>query len=297
MSTLRFRFSFNQRSKKLDYGPGGTRGAENFSRVLVRDVAFTYSERMWELLKSQVSSRMHADIDRELDHMAKMFMLGVVGIAGRNRGPSGQLTTVAPQSEGMAGVRPFSHIPVRSLTGDWTRRSPFYLRDRGGDQAWFRRHGGVLDKLSSAKTWTNAFGGVTVSMNKHTSMDANDPAAKAHTPMRGTYAGQELFGVATIRVDAMRHITPAMLPAVGGGGMGQFGSNPRGSGLLALLGERAAWRLGGNPVTVPFRPTIQPFLGYFLTRQMPNAVMKRIEQGLASSRWQHETANSAGRTR
>jgi hypothetical protein len=105
------------------------------------------------------------------------------------------------------------------------------------------------------------------------------------------------IAIATIRVQAMTRITPGMLPALGGGGLGDFGSNARGSGLLAMLGERVAWRLGGNPQTVPFRPTIQPFLGYFLTRAMPNAVFKRIEQGFQGQRWKWEETHGAGRTR
>ena len=77
--------------------------------------------------------------------------------------------------------------------------------------------------------------------------------------------------------------------------MGSYGANPRRSGLLALLGPQTAWRLGGNPRTVPFRPTVQPFLAYFLTRQLPNAVFKRIEQGLAGRL--NDSTGSAGRTR
>lgn len=297
MSTIRLRFVFNRMTGKNSIEPGGSKGVENFSRYLVREIAFGYSDGLYNKLKQDIGSRMKADIQRELNHMSRMFMGSVIGIAGLNRGPTGRMTSVAPKAEGFS--QSLSVSP--NMFGGWTRRSSKYLRwrqrkdwkskterhksDRGIDPPWFRRNSpSVLDKMKSAGTWTGAYGGFAVGINRHTSFSTSDPAARAYDGARipGTRGGVGKVGVATIRVDAMSRITPDMLPALAGGGLGDFGANPRRSGLLSKLGSDVANRLGGDPQgnRVPFRPTIQPFLGFFLTRQVPNAVLKRITQGV-----------------
>ncbi|WP_037500737.1 hypothetical protein [Sphingomonas jaspsi] len=297
MSSFRLRFRFNQQSKASTKGLGGTRGGDNFSRVIVEDVAFSYSEGLFKKLKADIGGRIHGDVDKELAHMARMFMSGVVGIAGRNRGATGILTAKSPKAD---MFNESLYVPVRSVAGTWPRRSPDYLkwrkrREDGGDPSWFHRKGNVLAKLASAKTWTSAYGGITVTVKRHTSFGPSDPAARGfNTRLGGTRGGNARVGVATIRVDAMGGITPAMLPATGGGALGDFGANPRSNGLLDKLGDDIAYRLGGDPLRVPFRPTVQPFLAFFLTRQLPNAVFKRIEQGL-DGKLLNDNTGSAGR--
>jgi hypothetical protein len=299
MSSYRIRFRFNQQAGgKATFGRGGTRGFENFARAIVQDVAFETGNEMFELIRTSVQQRMQTDIQRELNHMAQMFMGGVVGIPGRNRGPRGTLTTVAPESEAMKGIPQLNGTFVKGLTGDWPRREPSYMQSRkwAGD-AWFQRTGSVLAPLASGKTWTSAFGGISISVARHTTLERKD-AGSTKLVQTGYGSGKDArISICTIRVQAMNRITPSMLPALGGGSLGDFGGNPRASGLLNMLGERAAWRLGGNPHTVPFRPTIQPFLGYFLTRSMPNAVFKRIEQGFSNQRWKWTDVHGAGRNR
>jgi hypothetical protein len=297
MSTLRIRFTFNQQKGTRFVGQGGTKKFENFSRVLVQQLAFEYSDEYYDLLKTHIESQVKVDIQRELDNMARLFMLHVVGIAGRNRGPTGTLKTVSPKAGLMAGIP--TQASLKSLAGDWPRRSPDYINWRlrhGGTDEWFHRQGHVLSALGSSKTWSAAFGGIAVSLSRHTKNSIRNLNLIQHNLPVGK---KERTGIATLRVVAMNHITPGMLPALGGAGLGDYGSSPRKSGLLKMLGDPIAWRLGGNPITVPFRPTIQPFLGFFLTRAMPNAVARRIEQGFQKGRWTrkgvNENAGSAGR--
>jgi hypothetical protein len=236
MSTLRIRFRFNQQSGKASVEPGGKHFG-NFSRVLVQQVAVQYGSRTLGLIRDHIESQIQTDVQRELDNMARLLMSHVVGVSGRNSGPTGALGTVAPESEEMRDLGlQVKNVSLRGLVRDgWTPRSPYYLKWRSrhdGNTAWFRRHSpGRLDALRSGQTWSAAFGGIAVTVLKHTDLNQ---------------------------------------------------------------GEQ--WRLGGNPHTVPFRPTIQPFLGYFLTRAMPNAVFKRIEQGFSNQRWKWTDVGGAGRT-
>lgn len=288
MSNLRIRFVFNHHTKTSSVGKGGSKGVENFSRYIVRQVAFAYSDGLYKKLQRDISRRIKGDIDKELAHMAKLFMSNVVGISGYNRGPTGNMTSLAPKTPGFTQ----SVSSATNIFGGWAKRSPKYLRWRGrndyssgGNPSWFRRNSpSVLDKLRAAGTWTGAYGGFVVGVHRHTTFNYNDTGARAFDNARlgGTKGGAGKVGVATIRVDAMSRITPAMLPAVGGGALNDFGANPRRSGLLLKLGQGVANRLGGDPQgnRVPFRPTIQPFLGFFLTRQLPNAVLGRVTQGL-----------------
>lgn len=294
MSSLRIRFKFNQQTGgKATFGRGGTRGVDNFARVIVEEAAFQHGERVFELVKTQIISRLRNDVERELRHMAAMFMGSVVGAPARMRGPSGTLSTVAPVSDAMSGYPQMSGYPVKGLVPSWTPRSSFYLA-ANRNNPWFQRDGAVLSALANPKAWTTAFGPISVSVFRHRQLSAAQ-GGKLKT-VGHSFNFKEKISVAKIRVEALARITPDMLPAAGGGSLNDYGPNPRGNGLLSMLGERVAWRLGGNPLTVPFRPTVQPFLGYFLTRQMPNAVFKRIEQGFQNQRWSR-VDGGAGRTR
>lgn len=309
MSTLKFRFVFNRKTGANTSGRGGTKGADNFARLVVQDVAFTYSEALYDKLRRDIAQRMTTDIDRELQHMAGLFMKNVIGIGGRNRGPNGTMTAVAPKAAGFTQ----SLAAATNNFGGWARRSAAYLRwrhrrdwksrserhksDRGIDPPWFRRNKpSVLDKMRSAGTWTSAYGGFSVSVKRWEQFKLSDPAVRGYdgTRLAGTKGGHTRVGVGTIRVQAMRRITPEMLPASDGGALNNFGSRPQGSGLLSLLGSDVANRLGGDPKHVPFRPTIQPFLGFFLSRQLPNAVLKRLEQGF-DAKLLNDGTGSAGR--
>lgn len=278
------RFMFNQQQGgKAVARVGGTRGVENFSRVLVQQVAFTFADHLWEKLKTEVQSRIERDIQIELNWTAHLFMQHVIGISGRNLGPTGEFSAKAPRAAAFTGRLDEEGIRMQP----WARRSRKYLDWRAskgeGDPApWFRRHHpSILDSLRSASTWTSAFGGINVIFTRTTSFGPSDSAAaQFNTRLKGTRGGNVRVGVGTVRVEAMKRLTTAMLPALGGASLDDVGSNPQSSGLLSKLGPDIANRLGGNPARVPFRATIQPFLGFFLTRQLPNAVLKRVEQGM-----------------
>jgi hypothetical protein len=298
MSTLRIRFRFNQQSGKASVEPGGKHFG-NFSRVLVQQVAVQYGSRTLGLIRDHIESQIQTDVQRELDNMARLLMSHVVGVSGRNSGPTGALGTVAPESEEMRDLGlQVKNVSLRGLVRDgWTPRSPYYLKWRSrhdGNTAWFRRHSpGRLDALRSGQTWSAAFGGIAVTVLKHTDLNQGEQSFNMLKLPYGNPGTR--IGIATIRVAAMSRITPEMLPALAGGSLGNFGSNPQHAGLLSMLGDPIAWRLGGDPIRVPFRPTIQPFLGFFLTRALPNAVARRIEQGFSQSRWRWEDIGSAGR--
>lgn len=96
MSTLRIRFRFNHQSKSARTAAGGTKGFDNFSRVIVEEVAFTYSDHLYANLEKQIRGRLRTDIERELKHMARLFMTNVIGLQSKVRGPRGNLSAVSP---------------------------------------------------------------------------------------------------------------------------------------------------------------------------------------------------------
>jgi hypothetical protein len=285
MSTLRIRFSFNQQTGQYGRGAGGTKGADNFARVIINEVAIRASEGLWKKLQGDIRRRLHDDVTREVNHLARLLMVNVIGIPGRNLGPRGNIDAAAPASSGFS-ARDLS-VPTRNLVGDWARRSPGYLKSRGGSSnaPWFQngeRGPSPLGTLGRGSTWTAAFGPISVSVKKLSTYAPNDAALKS-IPVRlgGTKGGSTRVVVATVRVAAMNRITTDQLASTGAGGaLKAIGASPQSSGLLSKLGPSIAWRLGGNPARVPFRPTIHPFLSFFITRSLPNAVFKRMEQGL-----------------
>lgn len=288
MTTVKLRFVINRNAKGQF---AGKQAIDRIPRALTTQIAFEYADRTFNVLRREVEARVESDIQRELAKTSQLLFKHVIGLAGRNLGPTGTLKTVAPQAEGFKAPTQFG------LRTTWARRSPRYMKRRAGfGNAWFRRHHpSPLDRLRDPGFWTASFGDIKVTLKKTGTTNRG-----TSIPMLGnSYATGKKIGVGTLRVEAMSKITPEMLPALGGSPINDYGAKPRSSGLLSMLGSDIANRLGGNPAPnrVPFRPTIQPFLGFFLTRQMPNAVMRRIEQGLYPARWQWTDVTGAGRTR
>lgn len=289
-TTIRYRFVFNRRQKTGGIVQGGSRGgSENFSRVIIRDVAFRVADDDLKKIVSQLQSRIRLDVLRELQWTATLFMKNIIGVGGRMRGPSGVMSMKAEPHPSVGQT----YMSTRSLTGEWPARSPKYLASRKGN-AWFRDKGRVLSALKNADTWTSAFGPISVGVKAHTrGVGAKRAKGMSTVPTGTKYAGERVR-LATIRVDALTRITPAMLPALAGGSLASSGLRARKDGLLSMLGPDIAYRLGGNPKYVPYRPTIQPFLAYFLTRSMPSAVLGRLEQGL-KGKYLNDGRGSRGR--
>jgi hypothetical protein len=107
--------------------------------------------------------------------------------------------------------------------------------------------------------------------------------------------GSGHFAVGRIEVRAFGNLTPSMLPALSTGNPRDIeAGDGRSNGLINLvhrknpkIGHHLA---GGRSRNVPYRPTVEPFLSFVLTRSVPTAVFSQLRRAT-------DGVGSAGRTR
>lgn len=274
---IRLRFTFNQQS-----GATSRDKIKGFAAVLARDVAIKVAEEKWLDLRDRVSRQIAIDVRREISLMAQRFKIMTIGISG---GRSGAIGTLTSASEPAAG---FPNPTYRVSGPRWAPRRPDYLvrkrKDLGHDR-WFDARGALGAQIGRAETWLQAFGPIIVQITRKHMSQTEAAGAGYGNQLGGVYnaPGQKVrVSIANIRVAAFENITPRMLPALISGDINDVAPDGRTTGLIGLFPSSIAFRLGGNERFVPYRHAVEPFLGFVLTRAIPNAVMRRLQEGIGS---------------
>lgn len=291
-ATIRFRFTFNR--------AGATGGSSaQISRAVngvIEDIALKYAEGTFRTVKADIQSRVMRDIDTEISWMAGRMRTALIGISGSKTGPNGS-TTMAHEvaaSSRAAGIKG-AHSASDGIR--WPRRSQQYLewkRSHYGHTRWFLNKGSVLGgSLGKKSTWVSAYGPVQVRVTRGAGLGSSVIGSGRALSSRQRYQSRRGYtrykdaensnfrtSVCRIEVGALGKITPQMLPGLASGAMGIYHPDGRKSGLLGMLPTEIAYRLGGDNTSVPYRHTVEPFLTFFLTRAVPNALFLRMEQGL-----------------
>lgn len=264
---LRLRFVFNQRRKQ---DIASTEEAKNVSLALMRNIAYNYRQGMLNTLNGDMRRRIIQDAERELTNIAFKYRRSVIGISGAYGRTIVQtdLDTVANPSRAIGGG---SALLTGRVKLNWQARTKKYMdwkQKRGYGTAWFKNEGAWLRDVSFKEGWLSYFGPVRVVLTP-----SHEQITKANLVTSKTY-GKLRLKVANIEIRAMSRITPSMLPALAGprGDINQVGNH---RALMRLLPQPIAWRLGREP----YRPTLEPFLSFALTRAIPNALYRRIQVG------------------
>jgi hypothetical protein len=264
---------------------------------VVEDVAFKYAKNTYGKLRAQVARQVERDVMAEFSYMAGLFKQFTIGIGPGNTAPIGTLKPAHDWSSVASGMGLLK--AERAGQGiEWASRTKRYMawkQKHFGHGRWFLNNNQVIPgALGSAKNWVSYFGPIEVHIKPI------GAAAGSTTPLKGTQglnrapyqagkytkflsaeatsdAGHIRTGVANISVAALTYITPGMLPGLANGTM-RMPNDSRKTGLLAMLPAPVRERLGGRQAR--YRHTIEPFLTYFLTRAVPNALFLRLEHGL-----------------
>lgn len=269
--------------------------SENTARAIIQSVAIQYAEDTWDQLKKNLRVDIANDVRRELSHMAQLYRRHIIGAGPRRSGPSGTLATVTKGED--APTR-----PIREGLPSWAPRNARYLErknDAIGHKNWFDNTGWEPESISKKGVpWPDrggylkaAFASGTRGGNQSGSRGGgifedmfgpigvrivrNNLATTADATLK-TAKGRNLkLQIASIYVTALGRIDRSMLnPSASG--------NP---GLMNLVGNYdplLAVRLGPRRNGV-YRPTLEPFLDFFLERALPHAVSRRIEKGTLGS--------------
>jgi len=261
------------------------RESANPTRFIAEQLLVEVLNDNWEHFKSDLSHQIASDVHRELNHLAADFRHHIIGLTDRQKRPSGMLTTVAKGPD-----RPEQSLAA-AYGQDWIPRSAKYLKYKKGiikHTRWFLFDGYLDSKfkgeyIQGANTdsvgrgsggefdpgggiFEDLFGPVSVQVIRNRTNWGLNPGGS----VTNTMGSKAKFKVklATVRVRALGSITDAMLH------VGGFNS-----GLMSLIrrkDEQLANRLGGR---YHYRPTLEPFLEFFLQRALPHAVSERIRKG------------------
>lgn len=290
MSTIRFRFTFNQRGASTSTAP-----AHKAINAAIEGVAFSYAARTYKQVKDEIARRIEKDVNTEISHMAGLMKYHITGIGAGNRAPTGRMNMAHEMAYVSKGLGIEKDLPAGAGVR-WEDRTEAYMRNkkrRGFGQTWFKNTGLLQSYLNRRNTWTTAYGPVVVSVfpsKKGTMPTESLGRLSTRSPVRSkggriTYTSAE-FGhnirnhVATVQVSALGRITPSMLPALGTGAMGAY-PDSRKTKLFNALPEPVRKRLEGPKRLQNHRHTVEPFLSFMLTRAVPNALFLRMERGLA----------------
>lgn len=270
----------------------------NTARAILERVTLQYAEGAYDRIRKDVEQQLENDVRMELVHLASLYRKHIIGYSGRRTAPSGTLDTVTKG----AGAPTQS---IKSGLPPWAPRNAQYLarkRTAVGHIRWFdntnwsttsfdarfsRRvpkigdapdDAGLLKRSMTHDSWETFFGPVSVRFYRARKLDASDAVAGIATK------GKKMqVQIGSLQVRAIGKITPAMLPGYTSGRiMASAAGNPALMNIIAQTDPRIAYRLGTMRNGV-YRPTLEPFLGFFLTKSIPFAVTRRLEKGTLGS--------------
>lgn len=263
------------------------RESEDTTRAVVEQVTIAFAEANWEKAKQELQHAVERDVRAELAYVAGQFRRNVIGAPGSQRGLVGTLTTVSKGGQ----------MPRESLGGlpRWAPRTARYLEEKkvfAGHLNWFDNtgwepDGGTLKNFFASDTiptggggdvnvgsggiLEDIFGGISVQvLRNNRGWGVNQGTMKIST--NGARAQLQL---ATIRVRALGRVTEQML---------RISDQPNHALLAAIAREDPEVALHLRGGRGRYRPTLEPYLRFFLERSIPHAVQQRIAKGTALGR-------------
>jgi len=252
-----------------------------FASAVVNDLTFRAAEGQFEEIRSRIQASFLKDARRELTHLAALYRRHIIGSARSKGRPTGMLGYALPPSDTGVGDDDDA-IAIASTLPDWAPLSKKYLREKGRNNWSAARFSarGNLAKNMRAETLIQAFGPIRVSVRRN--LRSAPPKAATFN-----FDGKAKINVATVRVFALTFITPSMLPGLRSANpfevkIGDGGNYGLRNLMRTNVGDEFANSVSGfsaRETGSRYRPTIEPFLTFYLTRSIPNALALRIEQG------------------
>lgn len=258
-----------------------------FARLIVDNIAFTTASSSRQEAHRVLAGSVRKAVDAEISHMA-MTIGNSLAITERARGPQGVMSV----HEGLSrtardrGWAASSYNWNRNRTGiKWGERHPRYMKwkaTNGYSRKWWSLSGDLKGYLSQPQTYTQSFGPVRVLFDRPKNQDrarmsvGNGPRLTASGmtgPITATYE------VGKLRVIALGNITPDDLPSLRT--EDPKDAKPRSEyGLAGYLRDRTQAAKLIRPAYGDGlqRHVLEPFVSFYLTRAIPNAVWRRIEQ-------------------
>lgn len=253
--------------------------------LIIENVAFFVAAKQEKALTQNLNRTFSNIVDKELSRMGRQIQQFAVGIGakedqgktsatrGMSVGPPGQLTISGSESRAMRGQ--LGPVSLVSGTGPWPARNPEYVkyqRKFGGGGKWFKVTGSLQKYLRDPATYTNAYGPVRVSYKKNPRGVAK-PNSVGISSLKSGVSGRRTNNIqlGKLEVSVLGRITSNML-----NDPGQRQPKPWSTGLFDYLDPNQSRKLLNNEEF--YRPFLEHFLSFYLTKAIPNAVFRRVEE-------------------
>jgi hypothetical protein len=254
------------------------RGLHYMRNIIIENAAFIMAQKQERALLQSIESTFTGIVEKELSRMGREVNKLVIGIPdGRAKAkigyePRGALAIAGAQSKTMAGL--LGSVTLAQGTGPWPARNSKYVADRRkkGGGKWFQVTGELGRYLKSGTAYTSAYGPIKVEYTR-AKKGTPTPDIVGVTPISKGVGGRRstvvTFG--NVHVSVLGSITTDML-----NDPSRRQPSPWKTGLFESFPTAIEVKLLNREET--YRPFLEQFLSFYLTRAIPNAVFRRIEQ-------------------
>jgi hypothetical protein len=213
--------------------------------------------------------------------MGRKIATLAIGLGPGATGPAGgQLTLEGDVSGALRRLNPdfTSPMAIRSVSGQWAARSQDYLRrkmKKFGHRKWWLNTGELRSAVQRPELWTGAYGPIRVAwVPKDIQHSFSEGRAVRFSNFVRGVGRTRTVTTGEIHIKVLGRITKDML-----NDPGQPSYDSRFTGLLESLPESIERKLSGR-TDKHYRPVIEPFLTYYLNRQIPNRVWSTLEKSI-----------------
>ena len=235
----------------------------------VENVGFSAARNRQRRLKANLRRDFAPVVERELQSMARDVARMGVGLANPNNPPPGVLRITGRVAAAMAGNS--GPMSIASMTGTWAVRTKAYMRwkvRKYRTRRWFKNTGRLQQQLGNVGTYRSAYGPVSI---RFTPTSLSGRASGVSSLGRSARGRSTNIMIGRLEVNPLRRLQASDLPNIGEPAT----YNQR---LLSPLADSIERKLSGRKGK--YRPVLEPFLSYYLTRRIPNAVFRRLEDSL-----------------
>lgn len=235
----------------------------------VNNVGVRVARNRQRKLQANVQRDFAPVVERELLDMARSVARMGIGLANFNNPPPGVLSITGRISRPMIGNS--APMSISSMTGAWAVRTDTYMRwkmRKHRTRKWFYNTGSLQRQMGKVGVYRSAYGPMSIKFTP-TSLTG---AARVAGIGRSSGGQSNNIMIGRLEVSPLRRLRLSDLPGIGQ----QAGYNER---LMNPLAAGIRRKLVGRKDK--YRPVIEPFLTYYMTRRIPNAVYRRLEDSLA----------------
>lgn len=306
MSELDINFQWVSGAQKLDATAREVKGATvGFARMIVDEVALATSERNYKAARNKLVTDVKNAALIEVNRMAGLIGR-TVGLPDNRTGPEGPMSIKLGKSETYQKLN-FSDTYYREDSGIvWPKREASYVarkKSEGYPADWWERKGNLAKHLAKGAMYTRAWGSVRVVFHPprvkrgkggrfQRQLGGLGRVADVNVTRSGRGGFFSEYEVGRLEVSVFGRITPAMLPSLADMASNSImrKSKPSGAGISALLPANQKDRIRQKLLhrRGQQRYALEPFVSFYLTRAIPNAIWRRTESLVSST---------AGRTR